>query len=183
MVAEIKATLYEMGHGAIIWYPLQAYLGNTSISNNIWVFSPTVRPFFIFYFCASMHTNNSFPQHVKRESKNVAMPMPSSEIMFRKRALHKYVHIYPLIHLWKGLYQNTIFELSIGIASSFSGMVLNVFWKIALHMFCVKLIRYNTLYSILAHDSNYAEYPILYNVALTYTSRCSDFPMRCWLVF
>ena len=58
----------------------------------------------------------------------VAMPMPSLEINFWKRTLHRYVHICIYnIHAWKALYQSTIFELGIGIASSFSGMVLNAF--------------------------------------------------------
>ena len=35
----------------------------------------------------------------------------------------------------KVVYQNTIFELRIGLASSFSGMVLSAFWKRALRMF------------------------------------------------
>ena len=34
----------------------------------------------------------------------------------------------------KALYKNTIFELSIGIASSFSGMALNTFWKRAVQL-------------------------------------------------
>ena len=34
----------------------------------------------------------------------------------------------------KALYLNTIFERGIGIASAFSGMTLNVFWKRALHL-------------------------------------------------
>ena len=34
----------------------------------------------------------------------------------------------------KALYQNTIFKLGIGIANSFSGMTLNMFWKRALHI-------------------------------------------------
>ena len=38
-----------------------------------------------------------------------AMPMPSSEIMFWKRAFHKYVHIYAYVHMSKALYQNIIF--------------------------------------------------------------------------
>ena len=65
------------------------------------------------------------------------MPMLSSEIMFWKRTLHNHVHIDTYIHMWKALYQNTILELGIGIASSFSEMVLNVFWKRALHLFVV----------------------------------------------
>ena len=33
----------------------------------------------------------------------VAMAMPSSKIMLWKGAVHKYVHIYALIHMWKAL--------------------------------------------------------------------------------
>ena len=63
------------------------------------------------------------------------MSMSGAEIMFWKRALHKYGHISATTPVWKALYQNTIFEHGIGIASSFSGLVLNAFWKRALHIF------------------------------------------------
>ena len=59
---------------------------------------------------------------------DVAMPIPSPEIMFWKRGLYKCVLIYAHVHTWKDLYQNTILEL--GIASSFSGTALNAFWNI-----------------------------------------------------
>ena len=36
--------------------------------------------------------------------------------------------------MWKALYQNTIFELCIGIRSSLSGMALSAFWKRALQI-------------------------------------------------
>ena len=65
---------------------------------------------------------------------DVAMPMPSSEIIFWKRTLHTYVHTYAYIHMWKALYQNTILEFGFGITNSFSGMALNRFWKRALHI-------------------------------------------------
>ena len=58
---------------------------------------------------------------------NFAMLMPSLEIMFWKRALHKYVPIYSYIHMWKALDQNTILERGISIASSFSGMTPKAF--------------------------------------------------------
>ena len=61
--------------------------------------------------------------------------MPSSEIMFWNRALPKYVHRYTYILLWKALYQNTIFELGIDIASSFPGMSFNASLKGALHLY------------------------------------------------
>ena len=51
--------------------------------------------------------------------------MPGSEIIFRKRSVHKYVHIYICEKLYT---KNTIFELGIDIGSSFSGMMLNAFW-------------------------------------------------------
>ena len=59
------------------------------------------------------------------------MPMPRLEIMFWKRALHKYGHIqiYVNIYVLKALFQNTIYELSIGIASHFIGMAVITFWK------------------------------------------------------
>ena len=38
---------------------------------------------------------------------DVVMPMPSSEIMFCKRALHKYVHVYAYIHICKKLFAKT----------------------------------------------------------------------------
>ena len=45
--------------------------------------------------------------------------------------MYMYMHIYIC---GKALYQNTIIELGIGIASSFSGMALSAFWKRALRM-------------------------------------------------
>ena len=45
-----------------------------------------------------------------------------------------YIYIYIHTHIWKAFYQNTIFEFSIGIASSFYGMALNAFWKRALQL-------------------------------------------------
>ena len=55
------------------------------------------------------------------------MPMTSSEIMFWKRALHKCVHIHTFIPIHKALFQNTINELCIGIASLYFGMALIAF--------------------------------------------------------
>ena len=66
---------------------------------------------------------------------DVAMPMPSSEIIFWKRILHKYVDIYAYTHMWKACYQNTTIGRGICIASSFSGMALNAVWKRALYMY------------------------------------------------
>ena len=68
----------------------------------------------------------------------VAMPMLRSEIMFWKSTLHKYVHMYAYYTYVKNslLKVNRIFELGIGIATSFSGMALNAFWKRALHILC-----------------------------------------------
>ena len=62
------------------------------------------------------------------------MSMPSSEIMFSKRALHKYVHIYAYIHMRKALFENIIYELGSGIASPFFYMALVAFWKRGLHI-------------------------------------------------
>ena len=47
------------------------------------------------------------------------MPMPSSEIMFWNRVLHKYVHIYAYIRMSKALYQNRIFEFSVAFQVHF----------------------------------------------------------------
>ena len=44
-----------------------------------------------------------------------AMPMPGSENMFWKWALHKYAHIYARMHMWKALFQNTIYELLLAL--------------------------------------------------------------------
>ena len=49
------------------------------------------------------------------------------------------------IHMWKALDLNTIFELGIGIASSFSGMTLNAFWNRALHK-CIYIYIYIYIY-------------------------------------
>ena len=59
--------------------------------------------------------------------------MSSSEIMFWKRALHKYVQLYTYTHIythiWKALFQNIINELGIGIANPFFAMALIAFSK------------------------------------------------------
>ena len=67
------------------------------------------------------------------------VPRPCLKIMFGKRALHKYVYVYTYTDMWKTLYQNTIFELGIGIAISFSGMALTAFWKRALPLCFTKM--------------------------------------------
>ena len=68
---------------------------------------------------------------------NIEFPMPvsSSEIIFRKKALHKYIHIYAHIEMQKSLFPNTIYELGIDIVSPFLGMALIAVWKRALHIF------------------------------------------------
>ena len=38
---------------------------------------------------------------------NVSIPMPSSEVMFWKRALHKYVHVYTYIYILEKLFTKT----------------------------------------------------------------------------
>ena len=59
---------------------------------------------------------------------DVAMPMSSSEVMFWKSTFHKYVYIQKHIYMCEKLFSTrSIFELGIGIASSFYGMVLNAF--------------------------------------------------------
>ena len=67
------------------------------------------------------------------------MPTPTSESRFFKRALHRYVDIHTDIYICEVLYQNTIFELSIGIARSSSGMAFNALRKRALHMSNVEI--------------------------------------------
>ena len=69
------------------------------------------------------------------------MLMQSSEIMVYERALHIYVHIYTYMNMLKALYQNTIFEFDIGIASPFLGMALNAFGKRALHIHIYLVFR------------------------------------------
>ena len=71
--------------------------------------------------------------------------MPSFGIMLWKRACHKYVILYTYT-MCKALYQNTIFEL--GIASSFSGMGLNTFWKRALRIFVYLYMSSYILYML-----------------------------------
>ena len=86
---------------------------------------------------------SSFPKRVKSQSKkksmlqiDVTMPMPSSEIMFWRRALHKYVymHMYMYEKLFCQIQSTKFAKLYIGIASSLSGMAFKAFKKRALHM-------------------------------------------------
>ena len=88
--------------------------------------------------------------------------MPSSEIMFWKITLHTYVHIYACIYIYIYIRENgltkTIFEIGIEIASVFSGMALNAFWKRALHIYIYIYIykmrvQHNTGISITAELS------------------------------
>ena len=46
--------------------------------------------------------------------------MPSYEIVFWKRSLHKYVYTYAYIHIWRALFQNTIYNLGMCITNPFS---------------------------------------------------------------
>ena len=56
-------------------------------------------------------------------------------------------------HMLKALYSNTIFELVIGIASSFSGMALNSFWKRALYNMVVTSVK-NPLRKIMSSNGS-----------------------------
>ena len=48
--------------------------------------------------------------------------------------VYMYTYIYTSIHMWKSLLQNAIYELGIGIAIPFLGMVLFAFLKVALNL-------------------------------------------------
>ena len=74
---------------------------------------------------------NSFPKRVKLQSKN---RLCDANAKFGDHGL--YIYMYACI-CEEILYKNTIFELSIEIASTFSGMALNAFWKRALHVLYV----------------------------------------------
>ena len=52
-------------------------------------------------------------------SVNPKIEFASLEIMFWRRALHQNKHIYTCIHIWNAIFQNIIYELDIGIVSSF----------------------------------------------------------------
>ena len=77
---------------------------------------------------------SSFRKRVKCANPkiDVLIAMASLEIVSGKTSSE--ICIYKHIHMWNALYQNTIFELSIGIASAFTGMALSAFWKRALNM-------------------------------------------------
>ena len=64
----------------------------------------------------------------------LAITMPMLEIVFHKRALHKYEHVCAYIHMWKVICQHSIYKLGIDIWNPFLGMVLMAFWKRALYM-------------------------------------------------
>ena len=84
--------------------------------------------------CKWLYLESSFQNTLSANPKiDGTMPMPSLEIMFWQKALHKYVHISAHTHIWKALYQITTLELGFGIARSFSGMAINAFWKRQLH--------------------------------------------------
>ena len=57
------------------------------------------------------------------------------------------------MYIFKLFNRNTIFELGIGIGSSFSGMTLNMFWKRALHLFDLLQFPFKT-FKINYHHRN-----------------------------
>ena len=73
---------------------------------------------------------SSFPKRNKRQSKEskfaMPIPMPSSETMFWKSGLHKDVHTYTYILMWKAFFQNI--RLVMVMASPFLEMALIAFW-------------------------------------------------------
>ena len=61
--------------------------------------------------------------------------MPSLEMMFWKRALHKYIHIYAYINMWKALLKRQFTNLVLTFEIHYFGMpVLEALWKRALHI-------------------------------------------------
>ena len=83
----------------------------------------------IMRYASHIHTKSFFPN----SKIKIAMPLPSSEIVFWKRTLPKYVHKYAYIDMWKALFQNINYELD--TLSPYFGMALNAFWKRALPIY------------------------------------------------
>ena len=70
------------------------------------------------------------------------MPMPSLEIMLRKRALPTNVHKYMHTYICEKRFTKLAIGLGINIPISFSGMALNAFWKkTPLHIYLYTNIR------------------------------------------
>ena len=73
---------------------------------------------------------NVFPKRVKRQAKSRGYNgLQSSVMVFWKRALHKYVHICAVIHIWKGLFQMIIIKIGTEIVSPFLEWRLTRFGK------------------------------------------------------
>ena len=73
---------------------------------------------------------------------DVAMPMLRSEIMFRKRTLHKclQLHVYPCVHMWKAFCSNTIlFNLALALYAYFLELHLTRFGKEVFICKCILL--------------------------------------------
>ena len=83
------------------------------------------------HYMLNLHMKNPFPKCGKRQSKNRRC---DANAKFGDHILEKNSSCTHICIREKLFTKNTIFELGIGIASSFGGMALNTFRKRALHI-------------------------------------------------
>ena len=85
---------------------------------------------------------SSFPRRVKHQSKNRRCDLNRRPCIGKELFINMY--IYSHIHMCEKVFtKSTIFELDIGIASSFSGMAVNAFWKRTLQIYmCIYIYIY-----------------------------------------
>ena len=63
------------------------------------------------------------------------MATSSVEIMFWKRALHKYVHVYAYLHICEKLFSKIkSMKLALSLQAHLFGIAFIAFWKRALHI-------------------------------------------------
>ena len=80
------------------------------------------------YICTYIYIRRALFQNTLNTNPkiDVALQMPSSEIMILKRALHKYVHIYICEKLFAKTHS---LNLTLALQAHCFGMALNAFWK------------------------------------------------------
>ena len=84
----------------------------------------------------SSHMKNSFPKRDKCRCKTeIAMPVASPEIVFRKIALHKYICIHP--HMKRSFPKHNLRTWHWYRKTFSFGMTLIAFWKRALHKYII----------------------------------------------
>ena len=107
-----------------------------------------------------VHMKSAFPKPIKRHYKKwVSNAMPSSEIVFRGRAFHKYENIFIYAHIWSTLFQKTIYKFGIDIWYPY-------FWKRPFHIESV-----HSHFKLVWSDPDTCSYHSLITLSLDHATR------------